>query len=416
MSDSPTENVYENIFVARQPIFTRDMQLWGHELLFRHGENVQVAVITDGDMATTQVIADGYALASQGVRPTTKALINFPRNMILSGAPFILPPQRCVVEILETVEPEPEVLKACHKLKAGGYMLALDDFVGQTGYEPLCELADLIKVDILHKTPADVLSIVEGLRPYNAILLAEKVENLEMFMACKKMGFTYFQGYFFSKPEVIPGRKLSANQTTKIKILKELNGSDTDMQRLVEIIQADLSLSYRLLRYINSARFGLQGKIESISRAATMLGYQNLKQWLRIIVLSDINTTDKAQELVRISIQRGRLLQLLAQQHDTPFDPDSMFLLGLFSMLDAILDQFMEHVLEDIPLQDALKDALANARNPNTDWIALLDEMDRCNWERSAQRASRLGIPMHSLSTASIQAQHWTAEVLGHAE
>src|SRR5574344_999625 len=106
MSDSPTENVYENIFVARQPIFTRDMQLWGHELLFRHGENVQVAVITDGDMATTQVIADGYALASQGVRPTTKALINFPRNMILSGAPFILPPQRCVVEILETVEPE----------------------------------------------------------------------------------------------------------------------------------------------------------------------------------------------------------------------------------------------------------------------------------------------------------------------
>ncbi|GAB1410151.1 HDOD domain-containing protein [Desulfovibrionales bacterium] len=416
MTENPEDSLYENIFVGRQPIFTRDMQLWGHELLFRHGENVQHALITDGDMATTQVIADGYTLASQGVRPTTKALINFPRNMIVNGAPFILPPQRCVVEILETVKPDPEVLKACHKLKAGGYMLALDDFVGQKGYEPLCELADLIKVDILHRTPGEVFSIVEGLRPYNAVLLAEKVENLDMFMACKNMGFTYFQGYFFSKPEIIPGRKLSANQTTKIKILKELSEPGTDMQRLVEIIQADLSLSYRLLRYINSARFGLQGKIESIPRAATMLGQHNLRQWLRIIVLSDINTTDKAQELVRISVQRGRLLQLLAEQHATPFDADSMFLLGLFSMLDAIMDQFMEHVLTDIPLEEALKDALANARDPNTDWIALLDELDRCNWERSAQRASRLGIPMPDLSAASIQAQQWTAEVMGHAE
>lgn len=415
MPNSFAENLYDQIFVARQPIFTRDMQIWGYELLFRHGENVQVAVITDNDQATTQVIADGYTLACQGMNPMAKALINFPRNVLIGGAPYVLPPERCVVEILETVEPEPEVLEACHNLKAGGYTLALDDFVGQPGFEPLCELADIIKVDILNKTPGEVLSIVQGLRPFKAELLAEKVESLEMFMVCKKLGFAYFQGYFFSKPEVIPGRKLPSSQTTKIKILKELSESSTDLQRLVEIIQTDLSLSYRLLQYINSARFGLRGKIESIQRATSMLGRQNLQQWLRIIILSDMNATDKAQELVRISVQRGRLLQLLAERHSTPFDADGMFLLGFFSMLDAILDQFMEQILEDIPLNEAIKAALTDSRNPNTAWIALLDELDRCNWERLSQHASALGIPMESIGASTAEAQRWTAEVMSCA-
>lgn len=415
MTEQEQEKLYDRIFVARQPIFTADMQICGYELLFRHGENVQTAIFTDGDQATTQVIADGFTLAAQSMRKGARALINFPRNMLLGKAAYVLSPERCVVEILETVQPEAEVMEACRELKKNGYTLALDDFVGEPGFEPLCEIADIVKVDILGKKPEEVLEIVKGLRRYKALLLAEKVENLDMFNVCKRLGFTYFQGYFFSKPEVIPGRKLSASQTTKIKLLKELSESDSELARLVEIIQTDLSISYRLLQYINSARFGLRGKIESIQRAVNMLGRQNLRQWLQVIILSDINSTDKAQELVRISVQRGRFLQLLAGLHPTPFGPDSMFLLGFFSTLDAILDQFMEQVLEEISLDPGIKDALINAGSPNATWIELLDELDRGNWARLEAKAADMKISMDSIDRAAIEASTWTAEVMGSA-
>lgn len=412
MNEQQPEQLYDRIFVARQPVFTADMEIWGYELLFRHGGNVQSAVITDGDQATTQVIADGFTLAIQGMRRNAKALINFPRNVLIGPAPYVLPAGRCVVEILETVQPEPEVLAACQELKNQGYILALDDFVGEPGFEPLCELADIVKVDILNKTPAEVMAIVRGLAKYKALLLAEKVENLDMFKVCKSLGFTYFQGYFFSKPEVIPGRKLSAGQITKVKLLKELNDSNTETERLVSIIQTDLSISYRLLQYINSARFGFQNKIESIQRAATMLGRQNLRQWLQVIILSDMNGTDKAQELVRISVQRGRTLQLLAAEQPTPFSPDGMFLLGFFSVLDAILDQFMEHLLEDIPLDTNIKQALVDSRSVHAVWVELLDMIDRCNWQGVSSVANTLGLSMSVISNAVLEASVWTGEMM----
>jgi EAL and modified HD-GYP domain-containing signal transduction protein len=331
----------------------------------------------------------------------------------VGDAPYVLPPEHSVVEILETVQPEAEVMEACRKLKKSGYTLALDDFVGQPGFEPLCEIADIIKVDILHRTPTEVMDIVKGLRGYKALLLAEKVENLDMFTVCRKLGFTYFQGYFFSKPEIIPGRKLSSSQATKIKILKELNSEDTERDRLVDIIQTDLSISYRLLRYINSARFGLRGKIESIQRAVNMLGRQNLRQWLQVIILSDMNSTDKAQELVRISVRRGRFLQLMATDWPTPFGPDSMFLLGFFSVLDAILDQYMDQLLEEISLDPELKAVLIDPAHPEAVWLEFLNELDRGDWHRLEAKATEIGMPLWLVDQVSVDAEEWTDEVMG---
>jgi EAL and modified HD-GYP domain-containing signal transduction protein len=414
MVEPEPKQFYDKIFVARQPIFTADMRIWGYELLFRHGE-AQTAVFTDGDQATTQVIADGYALGIRGMGGGVKALINFPRNVLLGPAPYVLPSERCVVEILETVRPEDEVMEACRQLKEHGYTLALDDFVGDPGFEPLCEIADIVKVDILGKTPGEVSAIVKGLRRYKARLLAEKVENQDMFTVCKRLGFEYFQGYFFSKPEVVPGRKLSASQTTKIKLLKELNESEAELARLVEIIQTDLSISYRLLKYINSARFSLRGKIESIQRAVNMLGRQSLRQWLQVVILSDINSTDKGQELVRISVLRGRFLQLLAALHPTPFPPDSMFVLGFFSVLDAILDQHMDQVLDEISLDPDIKNALIDPRSPNSPWLELLKVLDQGKWADLEKKADQMGIPMSCVDSAAIEAATWTDEVMGDA-
>jgi EAL and modified HD-GYP domain-containing signal transduction protein len=412
MEESYPEQLYEKICVARHPIFTADMQVWGYELLFRHEENIQSAVFSDGDQATSQIIADGFSLASSGLRKGSKALINFPRNVLVGAAPFVLPPEQCVVEILETVRPEPEVIRACHELKKRGYILALDDYVGDPGFEPLCELVDIIKVDILHKSPDEVRTIVQGASRYKAELLAEKVENNEVFKVCRNLGFTYFQGFFFNRPEIIPGRKLSASQVAKLKLLKELNSLDTDADRLVEIIQTDLSISYRLLKYINSAFFGLQVEVTSIPRAVAMLGCKNMRQWLQVVILSDMNTTDKAQELVRISVQRARFLQLMAKHQPTPFDQDGMFLLGFFSLLDAILDQSMAVVLEEIPLDPGIKKALVDPACVNAAWLGLLDEIDRCNWIRLNAKAKEMGLPMVLLSRLSAEATAWTTEVM----
>lgn len=388
------------------------MQVWGYELLFRHEEDMQSAVFTDGDQATSQIIADGFSLAASGLRKGSKALINFPRNVLVGDAPYVLPPERCVVEILESVRPEPEVIQACHELKKRGYVLALDDYEGSEELEPLCELVDIIKVDILHKTPGQVRDIVQGVSKYKAALLAEKVETHDIFKVCRNLGFTYFQGFFFNRPEIIPGRKLSASEVVKLKLLKELGALDTSPDRLVEIIQTDLSISYRLLKYINSAFFGLQVEVTSIPRAVAMLGCQNMRQWLQVVILSDMNTTDKAQELVRISVQRARFLQLLAMRHPTPFDQDSMFLLGFFSLLDAILDQSMSKVLEEIPLDSSLKQALVDPGSRDAGWVGLLDEIDRCNWARLNAKASEMGLSMALVSRLSAEATDWATGVL----
>lgn len=412
MDKHDTEQLYESFFVARHPIFTADLEVWGYELLFRRNETAQEAGITDGDMATSQVIADGFDVATRGLRNASKALINFPRNVLLGAAPFVLPPEQCVVEILESVRPEPQIIQACQELKKRGYLLALDDYEGHPGLEPLCEMADIIKIDILNKTPRQVRDIVSGVSRYKAVLVAEKVETHDVFKVCKSLGFTYFQGFFFNRPEIIPGRKLSASEVTRLKLLKELSALDTDPMRLVDIIQTDLSLSYRLLKYINSAFFGLQVQVTSIQRAVTMLGCQNLRQWLQVVILSDLNTSDRAQELVRISAQRARFLQLLASLQPTPFDQDGMFLLGFFSLLDAILDQPMSHVLEEIPLDPAVKKALVDPASPDAAWIGLLGEMERGNWVTLRRASEQLGVPMALLGRLSADAVSWAAEIM----
>ncbi|MDP3430394.1 MAG: HDOD domain-containing protein, partial [Desulfomicrobium sp.] len=395
-----------------QPVFTAQMRLWGYELLFRHGEDIEEAVFADGDQATTQLIADGYNLAVRGMRQGAKVLVNFPRRMLVGDAPYVLPADQCVVEILETVTPEPEVINACLELKKRGYALALDDFEGGPGFEALCELVDIIKVDVLGKTPEQVRAITRDVKKFNATLLAEKVENHDVFKVCRNLGFTYFQGFFFNRPEIIPGRKLSASQVNKFKLLRELSAPEVDSSRLVEIIQTDLSISYRLLKYINSAFFGLQIRVTSIPRAVSMLGCRNLRQWLQVVILSDVNTEDKAQELVRLSVQRARFLQLLAARHPVPFDQDGMFLLGFFSLLDAILDQSMGLVLEGIPLDPAIKRALVDQDDPNAAWIDLLDELDRCNWPRLTRKSEQIGVPITLVNRLAAESSIWATWVM----
>ncbi len=412
--DFPEADInYEPIFVARQPIFDRNQDIWGYELLFRHSGTAQAAQVQDEDTATAKVIADGFSLACSEGQGDKKFLINFPQNLILKGTAYALPKDICVVEILETVQVVPEIIDACKKIKEAGYILALDDFVGQPGFEPLIELADIVKVEVLGASPPKVIKLTQMLKRWKCELLAEKVEDKQMFQLTKSLGYSYFQGYFFSKPEIVPGRKISSGAMAKVRLLQELSKAEFEVKHLAKIITADLSLSYRLLKYLNSAGMAVKHKITSIAQAVAILGDKPIKQWLMVVLLSDMAPTSKAEELSFISVQRGRFLELVARTlAPPPFTGDTMFMLGLFSKLDALLNQPMEEIVGPMPLEQEIKLALFGEQNRAHAWLDLVEAVHLGSWERAGELLEGFGVDTEQASILHARATAWTHSIL----
>lgn len=403
----------EAIFVARQPIFNRDEELWGYELLFRHSGQAGVAVVADPDQATAKVIADGFALASNGVPADKHLLINFPANLILNGAFHALPSKTCIIEILETVEPTPEILAALKSGKHHGYTLALDDFVGQSGFESILKIADIIKVDVMGQSHDALARITKDLKRGNAKLLAEKIEDRETFLFLHKLGYQFFQGFFFAKPEIIPGRKISSGALQKMRLLQELSKGDYEVKDLGAIISTDVSLSYRLLNYLNSAAFGLRRSIESINQAITILGSRSTRQWLMVVILSDLNPSAKAAELSLQSVHRARFFQAAVEAGaQSPHSSDSMFLLGLLSRLDALLGHYMKDILAKLPLDEGIKNALLKKENTLGTWLLLAEAMEAAEWEKAETYLKELDLPLDKAATLHAEAAYWAFQLL----
>ena len=414
--DRPQETGHEDVFVARQPIFDRKEQVWGYELLFRASGRDRVARVSDSATATARVIADGFVLAHAGMDPGQRVLINFPENLLVQDAAFALPKDICIVEILEDVEARPEVLDALKRLKQAGYTLAMDDYAGEPVLEPFLGLVDLVKVDILTlgADKARIEKVAGTLKKYKCLLLAEKVEDLETFAVVKNLGFALFQGFFFSKPEIIPGKKISAGEIAKLRLLQELGNPDFEVKKLSGIIHADLSLSYRLFQYINSAGMGVRHKVESVTRAVTLIGQRQLVQWLRAVIMADLSPSKKAEELAFMSVHRGRFLELLAIQTDAcRRSPETMFLLGLFSFLDAMLGQPMVEIVEPLPLDPEVKAALIGQENELLDWLRLVSAYERGYWEDVSMILGHRNLGPEDADRPYVQAMAWTQRILG---
>jgi len=410
-TETPDESVA--IFVARQPIFDRKSRIWGYELLFRSAGDEREAKFGDSDQATSQVIADGFFMAQPGIESGAKMLINFPRNLLLEGAAFTLPKESCIIEILETVNPEPEILSALSDLKKAGYQLALDDYVGQPGFEEIIALADIVKVDIYGRAPKEVAAIVAGLRPYGVQLLAEKIEDRVIYRVCERLGFDFFQGFFFRKPEIIPGKKLGTGEMTKLQLLQELGKEDLDVREVSEIIGRDISISYRLLRYINSSHFSPRFKIESITHALTMIGQRQLAQWLRVVLLADLDTAGNSQVVAMTSVQRAKFLELLTLSGAVAgHSPESMFLLGLFSMLETLLGMPMDVLLEHLPLEEDIKRALAGEVSSLRIWLELVESYENAKWDTVERILKDRRLWPIETSRQYIEAMKWTREIL----
>ncbi|WP_421903012.1 EAL and HDOD domain-containing protein [Maridesulfovibrio sp.] len=403
----------DSFFVARQPVFDSEKNIWGYELLFRNSEGTNVADVGDEDAATSQVIADGFGLIQDDIEEGQRLLVNFPRNMLLEGAADFLPPEVCVVEILEHVQPEPDVLESLEGLKDRGYVLALDDYIGQEGFEPFIELADIVKVDCLDLSPEELTNVVGNLKQLGVKLLAEKVEDNEMFRRCQELGFDLFQGFFFSRPEIVPGKKVSTSNLNRMQLLSSISGDDFDVDDLTEAINSDVSVSYRLLKFMNSPTFGLPNEINSIKQAITLIGYRKLAGWLRMILLSDMSSGPTGNELAFLSIKRAKFLELVCLEvKHCPLSSESMFMLGLFSLLDVLLGRPMEELMKELPVEKELMLALVGKQNKVSLYLDLVKCLEKAEWDNLGSLIMGNNLSSLAVARSHLAAMQWANEVV----
>jgi EAL and modified HD-GYP domain-containing signal transduction protein len=351
------------VHIARQPVFDVHKKLFAYELLFRQTLGLSLGELS-GDRATTSLLSTAFLTEGiEKIAGNRPCFINFTENLLLKEIAHSFPKNKIIVEILEDVEPTPEVIEACRHLSQMGYILALDDFVYAKELLPLVELTNIIKIDYRLSTPQEIERLQYRLSRFSIKYLAEKVESYEEFEHARKLGFHYFQGYFFAKPESLRITEIASNKTSLLRLLMEVNKRETSVERLEKIIEADVAISYKLLRYINSAFFYLLNQVDSIRQAIVYLGEREIRRFVTLVIVSEL-AADKPTELVRLSVIRARWCELLAEHSQRAQDVSEVFLLGLFSLIDAILDTPMEQMMEKLPLSDEVKEALTLRQGP----------------------------------------------------
>jgi c-di-GMP-related signal transduction protein len=396
---------------ARQPIFDTHQRVFGYELLFRSGfENC--FTFSDGDVATSRVL-DSFML--QGLETLwhhQRAFINFTSNALLNGLATLLPVETLTVEILENVEPDLPVVAACLKLKNLGYKIALDDVTSLERQKPLLELADIIKVDFSLTDEGQQREIARRLGRRGVKLLAEKVETSEQFKQAASWGYHYFQGFFFCKPQVISARDIPAFKATYLRLLQAVNRPELDFREVERVLRSELSLSYRLLRYLNSPLFGLHGEIRSLRQAISLLGEQYIKRWGAMLSTMML-ASDKPAELLITSLTRAQFCELLSASLARNSDPADFFLLGLFSLIDTILDRPMEEILRGVDLAAEIKVSLLGGHNLHREVYECVLAVERADWSALTQRVGKLGLQDQFVAGCYLQSVEWANEVFG---
>lgn len=394
-------------FIGRQPIFDTHQQVFGYELLFRSGMN-NVFTHTDPDQATSKVISDSFFLL--GIPTLTggkRAFINIPRDFLLNEYVYLIPKESMVVEILETVEPDPEIIAACDKLKQAGYLLAVDDFIYDDKYKPLLNLVDFVKIDFLATKGEGRKALIEQYASSGIRFLAEKVETPQEHREALDLGYSYFQGYFFCKPTIISGKDIPAYKLHYLRILQVINRPEVDFKKLGEIIKNEISLSFKLLRYINSAYFGLRNKINSIMQALALLGEKEIKKWVSLIALANMGQ-DQPEELVIQALIRAKFCESLAPSIGLIQRADNLFLMGMFSLIDTILSRPLAEILKEIPIADEVKDALLGKQNRLRDVYEFVLVCEKGDWEKLPEQTARLGIQEARAYQLYLDALKWS--------
>jgi c-di-GMP-related signal transduction protein len=392
--------------IARQPIFDRQQRVYGYELLFRSGLD-NVFDYHDPTEASSMVIANSLLLPGLELLTTSKkAFINVTRDVLIKEYVTLFSREVFVVEILETVESDAEVVAACQKLKNAGYTIALDDFVIDGLAAPLVHLADIIKVDFLATAEEERKAMIHRYAPRGIRLLAEKVETREAFQEALELGYSYFQGYFFSKPVIFSGKDVPAFKFHLLQILAEINRAALDFKHIAEIIKREMSLTYKLLRYINSSFFGLRHQVTSLEHALILLGEREVKKLISLIAVTSMGK-DKPNELVVLAIIRAKFCELLASRVGLAARSQDLFLMGMFSLIDAIIDQPLAAILQSMPLADDVKTALLGEDNRLRCVYAYMLTYEKGDWQAVSGWALQLGLNEADAAPLYLEAVEW---------
>lgn len=346
-----------NVYVGRQPIFDKHLNVIAYELLYRSQQQQNAANVQfDGDAATTQTIINTFMeIGLDRLVLNKMAAINLTEKFLLEDNRIPFTPRQVILEILEDIPVTPKLLVAVAKLANAGYTIALDDYIFNPAHAPLLHLANIVKIDLM-RLPKEVLAQhVQQLRQYNVKLLAEKIETPEEFIFCSKLGFEYYQGYFLSRPQIISAQSLPTNRLTVMNLLAVLHNPDSDNDDLADAINTDVTTSYKLLKMINSAAFNLPRKVESIQHGVMLLGRRKLSSWASMLALNTLN--DRPSEILRTAMTRAKMCELLAEKAGIK-PVESYFTVGMFSALDLIMQRPLPKLLEPLPLSPEIVGAL----------------------------------------------------------
>jgi c-di-GMP-related signal transduction protein len=411
--DNPLRNSAFDVFVARQPIFQRDLQVYGYELLYR-GNMENSFDGTPDDIATARVIANAFlAIGAEKMLNGKPAFLNFNSSLLTLEYAALVPMQSAIVEILERVEPTEEVLNCCRELKSKGYRLALDDSIDVASIEPWLDLVDIVKVDFLKSDERTRDKILARCKKRNIHVLAEKLETKQDFEQAAALGYEYYQGYFFARPTIVRGRAIPDAKLMLLQLLREVSQPEVDFDRVEKHMQRNVSLVYKLLRYVNSAAFGWRSKINSVRHAMGLLGESELRKWLCLLLVGALGQ-DTVPEVVVHSLVRARFAELVAPMIDLESRKASAFLLGLLSNLDSLLNCTMTEAISELNLDDELANALLGRSSDHDIFSELRDLMEAYEATDSA-RISGIAHEFHlsatDLTKAYVQAVEWADSV-----
>lgn len=397
------------LLFARQPIFGKNNNLYGYELLYREEGGTEYNC-NNGDIATSSVMAAGFlSMGVSEISGKKKAFINFTENMLLHGVATLFPKEQIVVEVLENIEPSEDVVSACKNLKAEGYTIALDDFVFRPGYEALIEIADIIKVDfMLTKTEYERTYVVKQFKNKRIKFLAEKIENNDDFQMAVKAGYSFFQGYYFAKPVIKHSKGIPPSKMNHINLIKALENKESEFKDISGVIERDVSFSYEILRIANTTYYYRGRKITSVKQAAIRMGLEELKKWAYITALRKIGG-DSQDTIVSLCAQRAKILEILCGKIGLDERKMEFFTLGIFSMIDVLTGCPMELLLPELPISEESKKLLSGKLDEGkmSNCYKLTLAYEKGEWAQIYTFAEKLAIDVEDIAKAYYEAVAW---------
>lgn len=399
-----------NVIVTRSPIFDRKKEVFAYQLLFKSGSRDVFAdkLLSRGKKSKKDDFKGVDSLMVTGLKTITggkKAVINFSPEMLANNLPLVFPNDLLGVEITEDAPQGKQIKSSVQKLKNAGYLLFFNDLLFNQGEVGLVKLADVIGVDFR----SGGLSKRSGLFDDDATkprFMATGVETFTDYSVAADKGYQYFQGSFFQMGDVIAMRNIPSYKINFMRILKEINKPSIQFDEIEKILKKDVSITYKLLRFVNSASFGFKTSVQSIIHALNLLGEVEVKKWLSFIILSGIGT-DKPQELVKQTIIRAKFCESLAKELNLIKEMPNFFLMGMFSLVDAFLDRPIDEILNELPLDSYVKAALLGKPNRFRDVMELVTDYEQANWKRFGEMAEHLKMEEQQIAALYINAVDW---------